>query len=88
VNTRHPHCCWPGCDRPANWTQAHHLKPWARGGNSALDNIIPLCLRHHWMVHEGGWKILRTDDGSIVTLPPAVHLMRELSRGPGTPFLA
>jgi hypothetical protein len=88
VNTRDPHCCWPGCDRPANWTQAHHLKPWARGGNSALDNIIPLCLRHHWMVHEGGWKILRTDDGSIVTLPLAVHLMRELSRGPGTPFLA
>lgn len=88
LNAKYPYCSWPGCGRAATWTQTHHLTPWVRGGKSKLDNLIPLCLRHHWMVHEGGWKILRTAEDNIVTLPPAVHLMRELSRGPGTPFLA
>ena len=24
---------------------------------------------HHWKVHEGGWRLIRTDDG-VVALPP------------------
>jgi len=31
-----------------------------------------LCYRHHWMVHEGNWQIVRDDDGRMLTIPPTV----------------
>lgn len=63
-------CAWPGCDRPASWTQAHHLRHWAHRGVTETDNLVLLCHRHHWMVHEGGWRVVRTDEQSLVTIPP------------------
>src|SRR5467141_483901 len=65
-------CVWPGCDRPASWTSGHHLAHWIRGGPSDLPNLCLLCYRHHWMVHEGEWQIVRTDDGEILTIPPTM----------------
>ncbi|HEY4975560.1 MAG TPA: DUF222 domain-containing protein, partial [Steroidobacteraceae bacterium] len=43
-------CRFPGCDRPADWTDVHHLKHWADGGKHVMDNLILLCRRHHRMV--------------------------------------
>ncbi len=74
-------CVWPGCDRPATWTSAHHLVHWIRGGPTDLPNLCLLCYRHHWMVHEGDWQIVRTEDGSILTIPPTMTFGR-LPRGP------
>jgi len=51
-------CRWEGCDVPAPWTDAHHLKHWANGGLTILANLILLCRRHHRMVHEGGVKLV------------------------------
>jgi len=28
-----------------------------------------ICRAHHWKVHEGGWRLIRTDEG-VVALPP------------------
>src|ERR1700694_425250 len=78
---RDGHCLWTQCDRPASRSAAHHLVHWIHGGNSDLDNLILLCHRHHWMVHEGGWQIVRGDDGYIVTIPPTVSFGPS-SRGP------
>ncbi len=50
-------CRFPGCDRPPQWTGAHHLMPWAHGGPTDLDNLLLLCRRHHTAVHEGGWTL-------------------------------
>lgn len=50
-------CRFPGCDRPAHFTDAHHLVPWSRGGTSDLGNGLLLCRHHHRQVHEGGWQI-------------------------------
>jgi hypothetical protein len=72
LNARDQHCAWPGCDRPATWTSGHHLVHWIHGGATDLPNLALLCYRHHWMVHEGGWQILRGDGGRIVTIPPTV----------------
>jgi hypothetical protein len=47
-------CAAPGCDRAPAWCQAHHIKPWPKGGDTKLDNLILLCPRHHHAVHEGG----------------------------------
>src|SRR6266576_2864367 len=72
LNVRDRCCTWPGCDRPASWTSRHHLVHWIYGGTNEPDNLTLLCYRHHWMVHEGGWQILRGDDGRLVTIPPMV----------------
>jgi len=81
LKVRDKGCVWPGCDRPATWTSAHHLVHWIRGGPTDLPNLCLLCYRHHWMVHEGDWQIVRTEDGSILTIPPTMTFGR-LPRGP------
>ncbi len=53
--TRDRGCRFPGCHRPAVHTDAHHLIPWAQGGQSDLTNGLLLCRHHHRTVHEGGW---------------------------------
>jgi len=35
---RDRHCTEPGCSAPPGWCEAHHLKHWADGGMSNLDN--------------------------------------------------
>jgi hypothetical protein len=69
---RDGHCRWPGCDRPASRTAAHHVVHWIHGGSTDLDNLILLCHRHHWLVHEGKWQIVRGENGRIFTIPPVV----------------
>jgi hypothetical protein len=63
-------CIWPECDRPATWTSAHHVVHWIHGGQTDLPNLVLLCYRHHRMVHEGQWQIVRSDDGCVQTIPP------------------
>lgn len=60
-------CRFPLCDRPAAWTDAHHIRHWADGGATALTNLILLCCRHHTLVHEHGWHI---------NLEPAIGTVR------------
>jgi hypothetical protein len=36
---------------------AHHVKHWANGGETSLENLLLLCTRHHRAVHEGGYSI-------------------------------
>jgi hypothetical protein len=63
-------CRWPQCERPAKWSAAHHLVHWTRGGATDLDNLVLLCHRHHSLVHEGGWQLVRADGGRLLTIPP------------------
>ncbi len=81
LRVRDQGCVWPGCDRPASWTSGHHLAHWIHGGASDLHNLILLCYRHRWMVHEGGWQIVRSDDGRMLTIPPVTEF-QSLARGP------
>ncbi len=46
-------CRFPGCDRPQGWCDAHHVRHWAKGGDTALSNLVLLCRRHHRLVHHG-----------------------------------
>jgi hypothetical protein len=72
LNARDRGCTWPGCERPASWTAGHHLKHWIHGGDNQPPNLTLLCYRHHWMVHEGNWQIVRGGDGRMLTIPPTV----------------
>jgi hypothetical protein len=80
LKTRDCHCRWPGCERPASKCDGHHLLSWINGGPTDLDNLVLLCRRHHRMVHEGGWQLIKTEDGQIVTIAPTVTF--GLPRGP------
>jgi hypothetical protein len=82
LNARDQHCQWPGCERTASWSAAHHLVHWTQGGATDLSNLTLLCHRHHWMVHEGGWKLARSDDGQLLAIPPVYDYYR--SRAPDT----
>ena len=70
---RDGHCKWPGCERPASWCDGHHLVHWINGGETNLGNLVLLCRRHHRMVHEEGWKMIRTEEYEIVVIPP-IHV--------------
>jgi hypothetical protein len=59
LRASHKTCAWPGCDRPIDWTQAHHIDLWSEGGKTNLRKMIPLCHFHHRLVHEGGWQIVQ-----------------------------
>lgn len=63
-------CRFPGCDCPPAWTDAHHVKHWADGGPTTLDNLILLCRRHHRLVHEEGWTLELAQDRELIAIPP------------------
>jgi len=72
LRARDGHCQWPGCERSASFCQGHHLVHWIHGGETTLGNLILLCHRHHRMVHEGDWQIVRCDDGNLITIAPTL----------------
>jgi hypothetical protein len=48
-------CAFPGCG--SRFAEAHHIVPWAKGGETKLDNLVLLCRVHHRGVHEGGFSV-------------------------------
>jgi hypothetical protein len=38
---------------------------WERGGRTDLDNLILVCSFHHRLVHEHGWTVARSRDGTV-----------------------
>ncbi|HKB18592.1 MAG TPA: DUF222 domain-containing protein [Candidatus Dormibacteraeota bacterium] len=77
---RDQHCRWTGCERPASHCDGHHVVHWLHGGGGEIENQVLLCRRHHWMVHEGGWQLIKADDGHIITVGPTFTF--GLARGP------
>jgi Domain of unknown function (DUF222)/HNH endonuclease len=63
-------CRFPGCDRPPAWTDGHHLKHWADGGLDEQWNLALLCRRHHYRVHEEGWRLAWGAAGELIAEPP------------------
>jgi len=73
VVVRDRHCRFPGCDRPQAWCDAHHIRHWADGGETAARNLLLLCRRHHRAIHDGfvvelldGRVVFRRPDGSLL----------------------
>jgi hypothetical protein len=58
-------CRFPGCHE-RRLVDAHHLRHWARGGHTALDNLVQLCRHHHRLLHEGGYTVTGDPDGKLI----------------------
>ncbi len=56
LQRRDRRCRFPGCENRL-FVDAHHIRHWARGGETRLDNLVLLCRRHHRLVHEGGYAV-------------------------------
>jgi hypothetical protein len=54
-------CRFPGCNH-SQFTEGHHVRNWADGGETKLGNLITLCRFHHRLIHEGGFGLLALDD--------------------------
>ncbi|QIK49035.1 DUF222 domain-containing protein [Gordonia hongkongensis] len=63
-------CCIK-CGAPPSHTQVHHIKSWADGGPTDLDNGCLLCQRCHTQVHHHGWDIVMGFDRHPWLVPPA-----------------
>lgn len=74
LRVRDRHCRFPNCQRPWHWCDAHHVEPWERGGSSDLCNLVLLCRRHHTLVHEGGWKMVKASTGLAFRRPDGTLL--------------
>ena len=68
LQARDQSCRFPGCT--ARRCDAHHVEHWIDGGATSLDNLVLLCRRHHRAVHEGGFDLIRHDDGAVTFLRP------------------
>jgi hypothetical protein len=57
------------CGAPPIHCDAHHLRSWIDGGDTAIHNLVLLCRRHHSALHNGHWTITITEGRVHVSLP-------------------
>ena len=51
-------CAVPGCGH-TRFLQMHHIRDWAQGGATDLENLVPLCSRCHSLVTDGFIRVLK-----------------------------
>lgn len=75
-------CRFPGCQN-RRFVEGHHIRHWAMGGETSLENLVQLCTHHHRLVHEGGFQahlgrggeihFLRRNGGEVKPRPRPRH---------------
>lgn len=53
VSARDRQCVAKGCTRPPAFCDVHHLTHREYGGETAVENLVLLCRRHHVLWHRG-----------------------------------
>lgn len=76
-------CRFPGCG--SRFTQAHHIRPWARGGPTTLANLVLLCRFHHRAVHEQGYQVEPLPHGGLRFRWPHGRILAEVPALPPVP---
>ncbi|MEX1006366.1 MAG: DUF222 domain-containing protein [Acidimicrobiia bacterium] len=69
LRARDTTCRWPGCHE-TRFLDGHHGIHWCHLGPTRLTNLVHLCWHHHFLVHEGGWKLEILGDGSLRIADP------------------
>ena len=86
LRKRDTRCSYPGCTNRM-FLEGHHIKHWADGGETSLQNSALLCSVHHRYVHEYGYAIelgpdqrprFRDPQGRLVTEVPARPVIADL----------
>ena len=66
LRAMHKTCVGHGCNVGFEQCEIHHVVFWRFDGKSNIDNLVPVCSKHHHLAHEGGWTLSMTPD-RIVT---------------------
>ena len=74
-------CRFPGC--ASRFTEAHHVRHWADGGETRLSNLLLLCRRHHRAVHEGRVKVCTDRAGLALFFTRRGRAMADAPEAPG-----
>ncbi|EGD24359.1 HNH endonuclease signature motif containing protein [Prescottella equi] len=64
-------CAFPGCGTPPAHCEGHHVKHWADGGPTDLDNLVLLCRYHHTLLHHSHWDVKIGADRHPWFTPPS-----------------
>ena len=68
LEAMYPTCAIPDCEVIFDHCNVHHIEYWENGGSTDLNNMVPLCSRHHHAAHEGGWKLKLDPDTRELTI--------------------
>ena len=80
LRARDQQCRFPGCRNRR--CDGHHIRHWADGGATALDNLVLLCRRHHRAVHEEGLHITLDATGEVQFVRPDGRPLPEAPAAP------
>jgi hypothetical protein len=70
ITLRDGSCIATGCTTAAVHCDVHHVRHWADGGSTSLDNCALVCRWHHTWLHRYGWVVTRTARGAFRIDPP------------------
>jgi hypothetical protein len=82
LDRRDGDCRFPGYTA-RHHVDAHHIRHWADGGETRLDNLLLLCRHHHRLVHEDGYSLVMDESCKPVFTAPNGKL---IPSGPDTRF--
>jgi Domain of unknown function (DUF222)/HNH endonuclease len=69
-------CVFPGCDRPPERCDGHHIVHWTQGGRTDMENLCFLCLAHHTAIHKRGFRVERGPDRRLrFTRPDGIAII-------------
>ncbi|MDK8714549.1 HNH endonuclease signature motif containing protein, partial [Brevibacterium sp. UMB1308A] len=77
---RHPDCSAPWCATPARVCEKDHIEPFnhedpENGGLTVMENLHPLCKRHHQEKTQKRLRVDKMDDGSLAWVFPRIGAM-------------
>ena len=80
VEARHPDCSAPWCAVPARVCEKDHIEPFnhkdpENGGLTVMENLHPLCKRHHQEKTQKRLRVDKMDDGSLACVFPRIGAM-------------
>ncbi|PMD06052.1 HNH endonuclease signature motif containing protein [Brevibacterium paucivorans] len=80
VEARHPECSAPWCAVPARVCEKDHIEPFnhqdpENGGLTVMENLHPLCKRHHQEKTQKRLRVDKMDDGSLAWVFPRIGAM-------------
>ena len=65
MGLRDEECRAAGCEIPAAWCEAHHVRPWSAGGRTSVDDGVLLCGFHHHRAHDRAYDMTTLGTGDI-----------------------
>lgn len=74
VEARDRTCTFPTCPVPAHRCHIDHTRDYHLGGPTGIENLGPLCPRHHLRTkHGAGWTLEQPSPGTFLWTSPRGH---------------